>query len=391
MNVLATLSVLVLPLLQMDHNAYAEAFSTQGTVIADKLNVREAADNSSKIIGQVHQGDTVEIIQTKNNWDEIKLSNNQTGWIYNAYLTPAENIGATVEAMVLRVHEKPNLSSKVVGKLKLGTKITVHEEKGGWAKIVSTSGVQGWVYEYYITKDAPSEQPVSVTHNKPAGEKAVASDTTEKNHLSQPSPAPDVDMTAQSMKTALIQNSQGPLKGKTIVLDPGHGGKDDGTTSIVGTHEKSLTLSTAQAVEQKLENAGAIVHMTRTDDTYIPLQQRADLSNQNHADAFISFHYNWSDDPSINGLTDFYYQTLKDSPLASDIIKEVASTTGLKNDGTRFDDLEVLRNNSQPSTLIELGFLSNKQDDSVIETSAYPNTVAQGVYQGLLDYFSNKK
>ena len=228
-----------------------------------------------------------------------------------------------------------------------------------WAKIVSSSGDQGWVYTNYISKDTAS------------------------NNETQPVSGPT--------STKRIQNSQEPLKGKTIVLDPGHGGNDDETTSIVGTHEKTLTLATAKVVKQKLENAGANVIMTRTNDTYIPLEQRAKLSNQNHADAFISFHYNWINDPSINELTDFYYQKSRDNLLASDILEEVVKTTGLNNDGTRFDDLDVLRNNSQPSTLIELGFLSNKQDDSVVESSAYRDKVAQGIYLGLLDYFSIKK
>ena len=173
-----------------------------------------------------------------------------------------------------------------------------------------------------------------------------------------------VDTKEPFMNTEEKPNNQEPLKGKTIVLDPGHGGNDGGTTSIAGTHEKTLTLSIAKVVEQKLKNTGANVIMTRTDDTYISLQQRTNLSNQNHADAFISLHYNWSNDPSVHGLTDFYYQKSKDDPLAANILNEVAKQRGLNNDGTRFDDLDVLRNNSQPSTLIELGFLSNKQDDS---------------------------
>jgi N-acetylmuramoyl-L-alanine amidase len=200
----------------------------------------------------------------------------------------------------------------------------------------------------------------------------------------------DLHFTVKSNSTTFEQNSQKPLQGKIIVLDPGHGGKDDGTTSIVGTHEKSLTLPTAELVEQKLKNAGAKVIMTRTSDTYIPLQQRADLSNQNHADAFISFHYNWSNDSSVHGVTDFYYQNSNSLLLASDILNKVSKTTQIQNVGTRFDDLSVLRNNSQPSTLIELGFLSNKQEDSVVESAAYRDNVAQGVYLGLLDFFNLK-
>ncbi|MCQ6282685.1 N-acetylmuramoyl-L-alanine amidase [Bacillus sp. EB600] len=320
MKVLPILSVILLPLLiilpQKDQTAYANTSTSQVTVLASNHNGWEAADISSKI------------------------------------LDPTENREAIVEAMVLNIRENPSLSSHIVGKLKSGTKITVHEEQGGWAKVVTSSGIEGWVYDYYITKDAPSVPPTS---------------------------------------TERMQNSHKPLKGKTIVLDPGHGGIDDGTTSIVGTPEKTLTLATAKVVEQKLKNAGANVIMTRTNDTYISLQQRADLSNHNYADAFISFHYNWTNDPSANGLTDFYYQTSKDTSLAAAILNEVVKTTRLHNIGTRFDDLGVLRNNFQPSTLIELGFLSNKQDDAVVESPAYRNNVAQGVYLGLLDYYSIKK
>jgi N-acetylmuramoyl-L-alanine amidase len=91
----------------------------------------------------------------------------------------------------------------------------------------------------------------------------------------------------------------------------------------------------------------------------------------------------------VNGITDFYYKQ-SSNPFSMAIINEVFKTTGLKNNGTRFEDLCVLRNNLQPSKLIELGFVPNKQDDSVIESSNYRENVAQGIYLGLLDYFSIK-
>ncbi|MDN3017152.1 N-acetylmuramoyl-L-alanine amidase [Paenibacillus sp. BSR1-1] len=298
--------------------------------------------------------------------------------------TSNENIVATVEATVLRVRENPSLFSKVVGRLKMGAKITIQEEQSGWAKMVSSSGIQGWVYGYYITKDSSSEAKRAIA-SLPSTRKIVR--FNEKGQIQSTESISGIQTTVPF----IAQNSFDPLQGKTIVLDPGHGGKDDGTTSIAGTHEKSLTLSTAEAVKQILENAGANVIMTRTGDTYVPLLQRVAVSYQNHADAFISFHYNWSSDPSVNGITNFYYQQTS-NPLASDIINEVVQATGLNNDGTRFDNLSVLRNNSQPSTLIELGFLSNKNDDSVVESSAYRDKVAKGVYLGLLDYFqSNNK
>jgi N-acetylmuramoyl-L-alanine amidase len=351
--------------------AYANMSSSQVTVIASQLNVREDADISSNIIGLIHRGDTFEVIQTKNDWDQVKWRNNQTGWIYNAYVTSNKNIEATVDAFVLNVRKQPSLSSAIAGQLTSGSKITVTEEQGGWAKIVSSSGVHGWVYSYYIRKnEAVTQQTVSA-----------------------PAKTNDIESSKTSGSSAAGQTSTDPsqpLKGKTIVLDPGHGGVDSGTTSITGTHEKDLTLATALAVEQKLKNAGVNVIMTRDHDTYISLKQRSDLSNRLHADAFLSFHYNWSNDPSINGLTDFYYSQSKDQSLAAEILNRVENTTGLKDMGTKFDDLYVLRNNSQPSVLIELGFLSNKQDESTAENPDFNNKVAQGIYLGLFDYFSKK-
>lgn len=360
----------------LPHKKNSPAHSSQPkiTVTANDLNVRETGGLPSKIIGLVHQGETFRVIEKKDHWDKIILSNHHTGWISNDFVTkaiPNENVKAAVEANVLNVRKHPGLSHQVVGQLKSGTEITVHQEIKGWAKIVSTTGVQGWVDEYYIKKDTSNDQQ---THPAKTTQKRGTDEASSRKHN----------------KKVVTQNSQNPLEGKTIVLDPGHGGIDDGTTSIVGTHEKTLTLATAKDVEQKLKNAGAHVIMTRTTDTYISLQKRADLSNQYHADAFISFHYNWSNVPTANGVVDFYYQKSKDKPLASDILNDVVKTTGLHEDGTRKDNLYVLRNNEQPCTLIELGFLSNKQDDAIVESSAYRDQVARGVYKGLVDYFSGR-
>lgn len=408
-HVLVILSILLLPLLvlltQKHQTAYANSMpfldktsSSKVMITASDLNVRNIGDISGHIIGVVHRGETFERIQTKNKWDQIKLSPNQTGWVNSAYVTTKvskeEDQSATVEANVLNVRENPSLSSKVVGQLKLGTQIIIHEESPGWTRIVSSSGVQGWVYDYYISKNvrsnhrsSPSKTNVNlIERNQKTNNGSLAQSPAKL------SPSSGIHIAVQSVKTWLTQNRSEPLRGKTIVLDPGHGGKDDGTTSpFTGTHEKTLTLATAKVVQAKLEDAGAHVVMTRTTDTFIPLQQRADISNQNHADAFISFHYNDSNDPSVNGLVDFYYQKTRDNSLATDILNEVGKATGLQDNGTRFDNLDVLRNNSQPCTLIELGFVSNQQDDSVVESTNYRNKVAQGVLNGLIDYFSNDK
>ena len=352
---------------QEQQTAYANANLSKVTVIVANLHVREDAGLSGKILGLVHLGDTFEVMQEKNGWDQIKLTDNQTGWVSNRYVTPAKTIEATVDANALNVREKPTALSKAIGQLKQGEKLTVVFEYSNWAKMESASGIQGWVNTSYIKK---------------SGEKQLISGTSATNVTAEHPAAAD---------NSAVLNSGKPFNGKIIVLDPGHGGVDGGTKSVAGTSEKTLTLATAQAVKQKLQNAGANVILTRTSDFFVPLQQRPSISKENHADAFISFHYNWVDDPTVNGVLGFYYRQTKDSLLASTILNEVAKSTGLNNDGSKFGNLEVLRNNSQPSTLIELGFLSNQQEDAVVESDAFRENVAQGVYQGLLEYFQSKK
>src|SRR4051812_47464506 len=102
-KVLAILSVMVVPLLKNDPSAFADASSSQVTVTAAELNVRETPGITSKIMGLVHLGDKLEVIQTRNNWNKIKLVNNQTGWVNNAYTAPAESLTATVNVQSLNV------------------------------------------------------------------------------------------------------------------------------------------------------------------------------------------------------------------------------------------------------------------------------------------------
>ncbi|PLS03281.1 N-acetylmuramoyl-L-alanine amidase [Neobacillus cucumis] len=381
-KILTILGAITVPFLNNQETVNADKASSQVTVTVPTLNVRESADISSKVISRVHQGDTFANIQKKKDWAQIKLANNQTGWVYDAYITSAEKMVGTIDTFSLNVRERPSASSRVVGYLKSGAKVTIYSEQAGWAKIVSSSGVSGWVNTHYVAKDTPSND-----HTQPAAPAAKKkSGNTSEMKVAK---AADAPMTTSSTKTGLVPNSQKPLTGKTIVLDPGHGGKDNGTKSIAGTPEKSLNLPTVEVVKQKLENAGAQVILTRTNDTYIPLAQRANVSNQNHADAFISFHYNWSNDPSVNGIINFYYQKSSNT-LATAILNQVAKETKLTNLGTRFNNLDVLRNNKQPATLLELGFLSNQHDDAIVESSNYNHNVAQGIYLGLLDYFQSK-
>jgi N-acetylmuramoyl-L-alanine amidase len=180
------------------------------------------------------------------------------------------------------------------------------------------------------------------------------------------------------------------LNGKVIVIDAGHGGYDPGAVgSKYGTKESHINLSTAKYLYDYLKNAGATVYMTRSNDTFISLPGRIDISHHRNADAFVSIHYNSSESRIADGVMSFYYSSSKDFGLAQTVQAELAKTTGLDNEGVRFGDFHVLRENRNRSVLVELGFLSNPLEEAIIRNSGYHKNAALGIYNGLEKYFSN--
>lgn len=362
--------LVLLPLFVILTHHYKTAFAETAPeltvqVSVDNLNVRASSSVESPIVTVIHKYTQFKVLQVSGDWDQITLNPTQTGWVNNHYVEVVHHEAAYyIQAKVkgLNVHAEADLSSTIIFHIAPGHSYKILAVKGDLLQVQVPEG-KGWVTSRLVTETTPSSG---------ASETQSALSTTSHS------------LTVQATGTVTPS-----LKGKVIVLDAGHGGKDRGTASRMGTPEKELTLGTALKVEQKLETAGAKVIMTREGDDYPTLQDRVDDATQSKADAFISFHYNSSPFPFIKGLTGFYYNSSRDQALATDVLKAVSQSTGLSNRGARFDNLYVLRNNTQPSTLIELGFLSNKNEDQTVETTAYQSQVADGVYQGLLDYFSH--
>lgn len=176
------------------------------------------------------------------------------------------------------------------------------------------------------------------------------------------------------------------LKDKVIVLDPGHGGIDPGAHGE-RNNEKDLTLATAKKVKEKLETAGAKVVMTRTGDTYPTLSERVKISQNNNADVFISIHYN-AGSSSASGIETYFWKTNTDeSKLASLVQNGIIKSTGMKNRGTAEGNFQVIRDNTDSAILVELGFISNPDEENIVETSDFQNKVATGIVNGLEAYF----
>lgn len=181
------------------------------------------------------------------------------------------------------------------------------------------------------------------------------------------------------------------LSEATIVLDPGHGGSDSGALSIDQKHdEKTYTLAIAQRVKQQLQARGAHVIMTRTGDQSVSLGARPELATDNHADAFISFHFDSSPANNLgSGFTTYYYHADTSLKLARAINTHLTGLP-LTNRGVKVGDFEVIRDNLRPAILLEMGYINTAKDFKAISDTSYQQHVAKDVTKGLTTYFSQK-
>jgi N-acetylmuramoyl-L-alanine amidase len=246
--------------------------------------------------------------------------------------------------------------------------------------------------------------------------------------LIQPASAPLPTRDGQSTLTRTLG-----LKIGRIVIDPGHGGHDTGTIGPTGLMEKDLCLDVAlrlgKIIQQRLP--GAEVVYTRSDDTFIPLEERTRVANESKADLFISIHANSSHDHAARGI-ETYYLNLKGSPDAmevaarenataqesvhdlEDIVKKIARSEKIdesrefaadiqeslakriqklnktvKDRGVRKAPFVVLVGADMPSILTEISFLSNPADEQLLKKPEHRQRVAEGLYQGMANYLQS--
>ena len=188
--------------------------------------------------------------------------------------------------------------------------------------------------------------------------------------------------------------------GKTVMIDPGHGGSDTGTTGkpLGGIKEKDYTLNTSLATTEYLRSKGFNVIMTRDTDKTLSLGNRTALSNSLKPDLFTSIHYNGSTNKQGHGVEVFY--KLKDKnggttkTVATNILNRILEKFKLTNRGIKTrvlpsdstkDYLYVLRSNDMPAVLVECAFLDNENDMSLINSSAKVKEMGTQIGKGIED------
>lgn len=187
-----------------------------------------------------------------------------------------------------------------------------------------------------------------------------------------------------------------PLDNFTIAIDAGHGGWDPGKTGKNGLNEKDINLDIAQKTADFLEEAGADVYITRTSDSALgeskrsDMKKRIDIIENSKADIMISIHQNSYPSEKAKGAQVFYFRKSENGHLLADCIqKSLIQCLDEKNTRTAKENNNyyVLKNTDIPSVIIECGFLSNPEEERLLNTEEYRLKTAWAIFDGILTYF----
>lgn len=204
-----------------------------------------------------------------------------------------------------------------------------------------------------------------------------------------------------SQKSQSVVKTTPPLltQNFSIVIDPGHGGRDIGTQSLSKPRyqEKSLNLVTARFITEFLQQSGYQVIMTRQEDKFISLEKRAKIANELKPTLFVSIHYNSAPSAEAQGIEVFFYQskekekkerTLKSKRLAQIVLKNVIAETHAKSRGVKQGNFLVIRQTTMPAILVEGGFVTNEAELQHLKDPSYLKRLAWGIARGVEEYLS---
>lgn len=189
-----------------------------------------------------------------------------------------------------------------------------------------------------------------------------------------------------------------PARGHTIVIDPGHGGSDSGAIGYSGVREKDVAFAVSRRVEELLHDVGANPIMTRTEDVDVALadssdsgelQARVDVSLAHpEAELFLSVHCNAFTNPEAHCMETYYYpKTDADEYFATLLNEELAAAGRLYNRGVKSAKFYVLQHTEIPASLVELGFLSNPDEEELLADADYQEKMAQALVHAIERYF----
>jgi N-acetylmuramoyl-L-alanine amidase len=279
--------------------------------------------------------------------------------------------------------------------------------------------------------EAPADPPSRSTPIVRAVKTAVAALTEADDEQLTPAQARELRTAALRSGTPLA--AQLGLKVRRVVVDAGHGGRDTGAIGPHGAREKDMTLAIARKVAARLKTLGFRVMMTRTRDTFVPLDERTRIANEAHADVFVSIHCNAARRRKLQGVEtwtlnvsgDRYAarlaafenaeaeRTVSDLRLIladlatkanagdardlaqsvqSSLVRTLRSRVGpVRDHGVKQALFYVLLGTHMPSILVETGFISNPAEESRLKSSRFQEGTAEAIARGLKDFVDSRR
>jgi len=234
--------------------------------------------------------------------------------------------------------------------------------------------------------------------NPPVARVVLALKTAAENVYWQADVSPD----RQALRLRLRPSSTYAVAGKTIVLDPGHGGRETGALGAGGLEEKEFNLAVAHLAAQELRGRGARVWLTRETDEYVDLYARTAKANSLDASAFVSIHANASErSTQQQGTSTYWYAPLSDPVLglqrtereflAQCLQAGLVRNLGRKDLGLYTANFVVLRTAAMPAALIETAFVSNREEEGLLSQEWFRQATAKGIIEGLEAFFSQSQ
>ena len=206
----------------------------------------------------------------------------------------------------------------------------------------------------------------------------------------------------ETMSTAAL-----PVTSKVIILDAGHGSPDNGASSADGVTENEINLKIVLKLQQLLEQGGSTVILTRSDENGIyeldkktlrekkvsDLKNRVKIGNESDADIFVSVHLNKIPQSQYYGWQTFFRKNDENSKLLATLIQEDIKKVVQrenKREALSISDKYIVENVELPITIVECGFLSNAEEEALLQNDEYQNKLALGIYLGIIEYFNQK-
>ncbi len=328
----------------------------KGTVVnvTSTLNVRSLPGMNGAVVARLPAGSVVEVYGEEGQWLKIK-NGSGFAYVHKSYIERVSSSGTSptptppptsdrkivaegkVTASSLNVRKEATASSEAIGRLAAGEIVSIYEYHGKWV-LIKFNGQWAYTHIDYLVTKAPG---------------------------------------------------QNGLKGRIIALDPGHGGSDPGAVAN-GLREKDINLGIAKELEKMLLDKSANPFLTRTNDTFVELSQRAKMANDRNADIFISIHANAAT-PAANGVETYWddtYSAAESRALAQHINRHLKNELGMNDRGVKEARFAVIRQSRMPSVLVEVGFITNSGDAAKMKQPDFNTKAARAILKGIEDFYN---